>query len=163
MRRTLWFAILCGSVFAGCGTFVDFTPLNESPRPLSPRALGSVEVFSSGAPTRPHVDVALVEAVQTHSLNEQGTGLMVQRMREQAAAMGCDAIVLGGATDHQGAPPGSGWDLLDPGATKRQATCIVYEDSTSVHPFRTAPQRVAATPAREDVVRQHEDQEAPRD
>jgi hypothetical protein len=163
MRRTLWFAILAGSLFAGCGTFVDFTPLNDSPCPLSPRSPGSVEVFSSGAPTRPHVDVALVEAKQTHSLNEQGTGLMVQRMREQAAALGCDAIVLGSVTDHQGAQPGSGWDLLDPGATKRQATCIVYQDSTSVHPFRTAPERVAATPARQDVVPQREDYEAPRD
>ena len=75
------------------------------------------------------MDVGIVEAEQTHSFNEQGTGLMIRRMREQAAAIGCDAIVLGGATDHQGAQPGSGCDLLDPGSTKRQATCIVYDDS----------------------------------
>ncbi|MEA2697875.1 MAG: hypothetical protein QOI66_2146 [Myxococcales bacterium] len=120
--------LICASFLGGCGTYVGFTRINDPPYPLSPRAPRSVEVFSSGTPARPHVDVAVVEAEQTHSLNEQGTGLMIRRLREQAAAIGCDAIVLGGSTDHQGAQPGSGWDLLDPGSTKRQATCIVYDD-----------------------------------
>jgi len=163
MRSTLLLAILGGSLLVGCGTFVDFTPLNDPPRALSPRAPESVEVLSSGAPARPHVDVALVEAEQTHSLNEQGTGLMIRRMREQAAALGCDAIVLGGTTDHQGAQPGSGWDLLDPGATKRQATCVVYEDSEPVRPFRTARAAVAAPPRRDGVVLQRDDREEPAD
>jgi hypothetical protein len=87
-----------------------------------------VEVFASGPPSRPHVDVAIIEAVQTHSLNEQGTALMIQQLIAQAAAIGCDGIVLGGTTDHQGASPGRALSLLDPGSTKRQATCVVYDD-----------------------------------
>ena len=161
MRSTFCLAVLSGSLLGGCGTFVDFTPLNDPPHALSPRSAGTVEVLSSGAPARPHVDVAIVEAEQTRSLNEQGTGLMIRRMRERAAALGCDAIVLGGVTDHQGAGPGSGWDLLDPGATRRQATCIVYEDSEPVRPFRTAPSADAARPPTPGGVPQRTDREEP--
>lgn len=128
MRTTLLLVLPGTFVLVGCGTFVDFTPINDPPHALSPRRSSSVEVLSSGPPSRPHTDVAVLEAEQTHSFNEQGTGLMIERLRAQAAAIGCDAIVLGGATDHQGAQPGSGWDLLDPGSTKRQATCIVYDN-----------------------------------
>jgi len=128
MRSTLSSLLLAAPVLVGCGTYVDFTPLNQPPHALIARSPASVQVFASGPPARPHVDVAVIEAVQTHSLNEQGTGLMIERMRQQAAALGCDAIVLGGTTDHQGAQPGSGWDLLDPGSTKRQATCVVFDD-----------------------------------
>jgi hypothetical protein len=86
---------------------------------------------------------------------------MIQRMREQAAAIGCDAIVLGWVTDHEGAQPGSGWDLVDPGATHREATCIVYDDSPRVRPFKTAQPTGDATPPREGIVPQRADGEKP--
>jgi hypothetical protein len=154
-------SVLAGSLLGGCGTFVDFTPINEPPHPLQPRSSASVEVFSSGPPARPHVDVAIVEVEQTHSLNEQGTGLMIQRMREQAAAIGCDAIVLRGVTDHQGAQPGSGWDLLDPGSTKREATCVVYDDDPGVGSFNRAAPTTAPRPPRQGGAAQNVDMEAP--
>lgn len=162
MRAPLLLAVLAGSLLAGCGTFTDFTPINAPPHPLQPRSAASVEVFSSGPPARRHVDVALVEVEQTHSLNEQGTGLMIQRMREQAAAIGCDAIVLRGVTDHQGAQPGSGWDLVDPGSTKREATCVVYDDEPTVGSFRAAAPTAAEPPARRGGGAQNVDMEEPR-
>jgi hypothetical protein len=161
MRTPLLLFVL-GASLGGCGTFVDFTPINDPPHPLEPRSSASVEVFSSGPPARPHVDVALVEVEQTHSLNEQGTGLMIQRMREQAAAIGCDAIVLRGVTDHQGAQPGSGWDLVDPGSTKREATCIVYDEEPRVGSFRAATPTTAAPPPRRGGIAQSVDMEDPR-
>src|SRR4051812_10995932 len=103
MRLIFSIVILGGAFLGGCGTFVDFTPINDPPHPLRARPAQSVDLFSSGPPSAPHVDVAVIEVEQTHSLNAQGTALMIQRMREQAAAIGCDAIVLGGASDHQGA------------------------------------------------------------
>jgi hypothetical protein len=121
-----WICLALGVGLVGCGTFVTATTINPSPRPMRPRAPGEVEIYASSPPPRPHVDVAVLEVQQTRSLNEQGTDLMIQSLREQAGAMGCDAIFLGAMSDHQGAQPGSGWDLLDPGATIRQATCIVY-------------------------------------
>jgi hypothetical protein len=160
MRTPLLSVALSGALLGGCGTFVDFTPINTPPHALQPRSNESVEVLAS-PPARPHVDVALVEVEQTHSLNEQGTGLMIQRMREQAAAIGCDAIVLRGVTDHQGAEPGSGWDLLDPGSTKREATCIVYSDEEPVGSFRAATPTTSARPARQTAALQRVDMEEP--
>ena len=138
MRPILSLLVLGAPLVVGCGTYVGFTEINRPPHALSARSPRSVEVYSSSPPARRHVDVAIVEAEQTHSLNEQGTALMIRRMPEQAAAIGCDAIVLGGATDHDGAQAGTALALLDPGSTKRQATCIVYDDPPT-RPFtRTA-------------------------
>jgi hypothetical protein len=161
MRSPLASLVLTATLLGGCGTFVDFTQINDPPHPLQPRSSASVEVFSSGPPSRPHVDVAIVEVEQTHSLNEQGTGLMIQRMREQAAAIGCDAIVLRGVTDHQGALPGSGWDLVDPGSTKREATCVVYDDGEPPPRSFRATRPMAATEPQEGAVRQRVDAEEP--
>src|SRR3954468_19464243 len=92
--RIVPFDLLVGAlIFVGCGTFVDFTPLNAPPHELHARAASSVGIFSSGPPrSRAYVDVAVLEAEQTRGLNSQGTALMIQRLREQAAVMGCDAI-----------------------------------------------------------------------
>ncbi|HET6284965.1 MAG TPA: hypothetical protein VFH73_28670 [Polyangia bacterium] len=110
-------------LIAGCGTFVTDTPINPPPRPVSPRGYGSVAVFSSAPPTRSHVDVALIEVEQTHDLNTQGTDLMIQRLRERAGALGCDAVVIGGMRER-------GRDVhgFDSGSTTLHATCIVYDD-----------------------------------
>jgi hypothetical protein len=157
MRTDISLLVSGALLVAGCGTFVEFTPINSPPHLLSPRSPESVEMLSSGSPARPHVDVALLEVEQTHSFNEEGTGLMIRRLREQAAAMGCDAVVLGGVTDHQGAQPGSGWDLLDPGSTKRQATCVVYDDPEPVRSLEPARAPIAGA----EVVQQRRDNENP--
>jgi hypothetical protein len=46
-------------------------------------------------------------------------------------------------TDHQGARQGRALDLLDPGSTKRQATCIVYEDPPTREFSRTVTSRAS--------------------
>jgi hypothetical protein len=148
--------LLLATGLIGCGTFVTMTPVNLPPHAMVPRSPDSVEIFTSGPPATPHVDVALLEVEQTHSLNEQGTDVMLRRLREVAAANGCDAVVIGSVSERAGAPRGSGLALLDPGATKRQATCIVYgtpppstradtaemtptENATSIKPRPSAP------------------------
>jgi hypothetical protein len=132
---------ILSTLVTACGTFVTETPINRSPHLLSPRPPGSVEVFSSGPPPRSHVDVAFLEAEQTHGLNSQRTGLMIERLRARAADMGCDGIVIGGVREKDGAQPGSGWDILDPGSTTMHATCIVYRtESPGISPMNpTAP------------------------
>ena len=170
-RIALCLLALAGSApLAGCGTYTSFTPINSPPHEMTRRPASRIQVFSSGPPRRPYVDVAVIEVEQTHSLNEQGEALMIRRIREQAGAIGCDAVVLGGTTDHNGAQPGSGWDLIDPGSTKQTATCIVYEDNEDVRSFRRARGRARADdsedePARpvhsEGVILQQEDAEDP--
>jgi hypothetical protein len=107
---------------AGCGTFVTATPLNPPPRPLTPRGFESIQVYSSAPPSRPYIDVALLEVEQTHDLNQQGTDLMIQRLREQAGTMGCDAVVIGGMRER-----GRETNAFDSGSTTLHATCIVYK------------------------------------
>jgi hypothetical protein len=141
---------------AGCGTSVTATALNGGPD-LVPRPTRRVQVFASGPPHRPYRDVALLEVEQTHSLNEQGTALMIERLRERAAQLGCDGVVFGGFTERDGAQPGSGWDLIDPGATTLRATCIVFRDAPMV---RTAAS--VSRPATLDGNPQRSDWEEPR-
>jgi hypothetical protein len=86
-------------VVAGCGTTVTSTMINASPKPLVPRAPESVEVFTSGPPQRPYVDVAYLEAEQTTDMSIDGTGAFITKLRRHAAEMGCDGVVLGAPTN----------------------------------------------------------------
>jgi hypothetical protein len=105
----------------GCGTFVTVTPLRDRMR--EPRAPESVEVFASGPPQRPHVDIALLEVEQTESWNSQGTHLMLRRLREAAGKLGCDAVVITGKSEHSGDDD----HIFDPSSHSLLASCLVYE------------------------------------
>ncbi len=107
-------------VVTGCGTWVTDTPINPAPRPLFARGYESVEVFSSAPPARAHVDVALLKVDQTNAIDDHLGELMIQRLRERAGAMGCDAVFIG-QTQERAAP-----DLLISGSRTMMATCIVY-------------------------------------
>ena len=126
-------------VLGGCGTYVETTPLNAAPRALSPRPAEQVEVYSSAPPARAHVDAALIQASQTNGTSAE-TAEMVAKIREQAGRMGCDAIVISGASERAGAPGDA--HLLDPGTHLLLATCIVYLEPAQVR----TPAAVAASP-----------------
>jgi hypothetical protein len=99
---------------------VDTTALNTPPRPLSQRSTEDVEVFSGSPPVKAHVDLALIEAYQSN-----GKGVLAELLaaiREKAGEMGCDAIVITGASER----PSGNKSLLDPGSHQMLATCIVY-------------------------------------
>jgi hypothetical protein len=125
MSISSWLAVSIVAL-TGCGTFISETPVNRPPRLLSPRPAETVEIFTSSPPVTPHVDVALLEVEQTHGLNARGTAIMLTSLRERAGELGCDAVFIGGFSEHTGAPPGDGLHLLDPGSTKLHATCIAY-------------------------------------
>jgi len=105
---------------------VTETYINGPPPTMSPRGRHSVLVYASGPPSRPHMDVAILQVSQTHGLNEQGLDLMIDRLRTRAAQLGCDGVVVGGIRERDGIPPGSAYYLLDPGATTLHGTCIVF-------------------------------------
>jgi hypothetical protein len=154
-RRALWLlALAVAAPLAGCGTYTNFTPINSPPHELTSRPSSRVQVFASGRPRRPYVDVAVIQVEQTHGLNEQGAQLMIDSIRAQAAALGCDAVVLGGITDHAGARSGSALALLDPGSTKQTAACIVYEDKEDVRSFRRTKARARAADGEEEQQRE---------
>ena len=90
MSRVFVFVMVCGA--AACGPTVSVTPLNSSPRPLARRPAGSVEMFTAAAPARPYVEVAVLQASGGQTEEHYAA------LREEAGAIGCDALVVTGAS-----------------------------------------------------------------
>jgi hypothetical protein len=96
-------ALALALALTGCATLapqITEEQLNPAPRPLLTRTPDQVEVLSSGAPARPHVDFAVFHAVGGNFAN-------LDELRAMAAKQGCDALVLDGG----------------------HATCVVYTGS----------------------------------
>ncbi len=141
---TLACTCTCTCTCAGCaGSFVEATPLNAPPRALVARAPGSVEVYSSTAPTRPHVDIALLRADRPN-YGDIDTPRLVQALLEQAAKLGCDALFISGTAQRQAAS--DELRFLDPGSTSLLATCIAYLPGTA-SPVPAGPASRAAANA----------------
>jgi hypothetical protein len=102
-------------------TSVNYSPINPSPRALSPRAPATVEMFASGPPARPHVDVGII-TVEEGSTGESTPQELLGLLRENAARQGCDGLVV--------APPSSKTesDLFAYTYSRRvySGACIVY-------------------------------------
>ncbi len=119
---------------AGCGTTVQFTPTNASPRPLVARSADSVAIITTGTPNQPYVEVGLLEARQESAASSDEMPEIIQAMRQEAATIGCDAVVLNGRadtyqssvhTDSQGRVHGSGTTLEG-----YIGTCIVFAETS---------------------------------
>lgn len=137
--KTSKLACLAVLALAGCGTSIKTTAINSPPRPMQPRPPETVELFTSGPPARQHVDVAIIEAEEQSSLSVSDTGDVVRSLREHGAEMGCDAVVVGGASSRDpGVRDMESWINEDPKGRKGfYATCIVY----------TAPPAPVSAPA----------------
>ena len=113
---------------AACGTSIRETVINTPPRQMAPRPIESVEMFTSGAPARPHVDVAFLEAEEASSLSTSETHDMLNALRKRGAERGCDAIVVGGLSSRDPSLNDTETWLVDrpKGRKGIYATCIVY-------------------------------------
>ena len=86
---------------AACGTSIHTTPLNASPRPMAPRPIEDVELYTSGPPAAAHVDVALIEVEEASQWSTADTAEVIHDLRQRAAELGCDAVVVGGTAARQ--------------------------------------------------------------
>lgn len=132
MTKTLASTLTTALLFiAACGTSIKPTALNPAPHPMYARPAAAVEVFTSGAPPRPHVDVALLEAEESSRFSTADTGDMIGALRTRAGAMGCDAVVISGATSRDpGMRDSEAWLYENRHERKGLfATCIVYSDA----------------------------------
>ena len=116
----------------GPGTFVYATPLEASPRRLQPRATASVQVFASAAPSEPHVHVALLEVRRDAGSPRGGLDPLIQRVREKAGELGCDAVCIGPRSSPASPAPAPSSARLDAPAPLLLARCIVF---TRTQPF----------------------------
>jgi hypothetical protein len=80
--------------FTACGVSVAETPINQPPAPMTARPSTSVELFTSGPPARPHVDVAMLQADPQSGLANDSTDNLISTLRERAGSMGCDGLVV---------------------------------------------------------------------
>ena len=66
---------------------------------MSARDPRSVEVFATRRPSRPYVEVAMLEAQQASVYSTDSAEEVMGKLREYAAKKGCDAIIIGGPND----------------------------------------------------------------
>jgi hypothetical protein len=89
-----------------------------------------VEVFSSGRPERPFVEVGIIETQQQSMYSLDKPDAVFAELREEAGRQGCDALILLGTNDGMqvvvGQYGGSGQTLKG-----YRATCAVYKDATA--------------------------------
>ena len=117
------------SVLAGCGTRVDYTPLRAGGA-MRPRPASQVEVFLTQKPPRPYVEVGLLEARQESTLSLDGQSGIIEELREEAAEIGCDGlIVTGGANETTGHADQHGGYVTE--LKGYRAVCIVWAPSAS--------------------------------
>jgi hypothetical protein len=91
------FALILG--LTACGTSIRQIHTNAPPRPLAPRPVETVEVFTATVPQRPFVEVAYFEAQQESQISLDDSGDVFMKLRAQAAQVGCDGLIINGAND----------------------------------------------------------------
>ncbi|HEX4451243.1 MAG TPA: hypothetical protein VH143_10260 [Kofleriaceae bacterium] len=110
--------LVASTLAAGCfpSTISSMSAtLNPAPRPMAARAAADVELFTSGAPARPHVDV---ELLWIDSGVDHGIAELLAQARLEGARHGCDGVVVGNMQI-------VGYDK-SPDARIAIATCIAY-------------------------------------
>ena len=111
------------ALLAACGPKVSVTPLNPSPRPFTARHPMSVEIYTTGLPQRPYVEVAALSAKGGNAEEH------VPAMRDEAGKMGCDALVF---TTMPRDATATGYNWKTGGVTSTSAnsgstaTCVVW-------------------------------------
>jgi len=137
-----WLVVLGVIGGAGCGVEAAATLLNNPPHPFRPRPPETVGMFSSAPPTRPHVDVALIESDEESENSFASTAALLAKMRERAAELGCDALVIGHEYSNQ--------DVLLSSLTGKShqargfsGTCIMYTDAGAPPPVAAPSASIA--------------------
>ena len=132
------FAALLPAV-AACGTATTVAVTNPSPRPLVARPPAEVQVFSSTPPSRPFVEVAIIQARQESAYSVDEMPEIIAAMRDEAARVGCDAVLLHGASDKV-VPVGDKWGST---ATVEGfwGACIVFTVEPEMPAYLAAPAR----------------------
>jgi hypothetical protein len=104
-------------------------PLNPPPRPVSPRTPAQVEIFTASAPTRPFVEIGLIQAGIASDYSDSGMFDLMQALRDEGARHGCEAVVVSGESKMATAQGNA-----ITGATSHERTsgfraaCIMYSD-----------------------------------
>lgn len=135
-------------MLCACGTRLAYMPLNKAPRAMKARSPGDMEVFTTSMPSRSFTEVGMIEAQQESIYSTESTQQVFARMREEAAARGCDALIVQGSNDSV-----QGYGGHDSSTTRTlkgyRGTCIVYnEDDGARAPAEAEAEAPKTTDAR---------------
>ena len=112
-----------------CGTHIRSTTLNVSPKPMVPRSPNDVQVFASTRPVAGYVEVAMLQGRQESVYSRDEVPDIIGKLRDEAAAMGCDGLILEGRDDITRGDDDGDWHTFE-GFT---GTCIMFVDEVA-HP-----------------------------
>ncbi|HXJ22548.1 MAG TPA: SH3 domain-containing protein [Polyangia bacterium] len=90
-------ACLAAVAFGGCASTnpVMYMQINPPPRPMVPRPFEQVDMFLVTPPSRPHVDVAMLQAFGWPGASDPiQLQMMLGQLLEGAAQRGCDAVLV---------------------------------------------------------------------
>ncbi|MCE9579125.1 MAG: hypothetical protein K8W52_38740 [Deltaproteobacteria bacterium] len=100
MRTNLsFFASLLLVAATACGTTTRFIATNPSPQPLVAKPASAVQVYTTGVPELPYVEVGIIQGRQSSELSFDEMPKIISAMRADAGKAGCDALLINGASD----------------------------------------------------------------
>jgi len=133
MKTNHLLAIALAVTSVACGIRTSFTPTNVPPHPLSPRPESSVEMFTSGTPKRPYVEVGLVSSEHAGYWSSATDSEVMLGLRKQGAEFGCDAVVVTAETGRVVGSYGGG-NVNTYTLKNFRAVCAVYTDTDTAAP-----------------------------
>ena len=91
------------------------------------RSPQSVQIFKTNKPTRHYVEVGIVTSRPTGGFSSAQTGDVIAGLREKAAEVGCDAVIITGTrSDVYGAANSTTITVSE--KQEFQGMCIVYSE-----------------------------------
>jgi hypothetical protein len=131
-------ALILSLLIVGCGgAELGFTPLQAAPRPLYARTGAQVELFLAARPTRPFVEIGMI---QSQGGSSSGQASILAEMRGIAGQHGCDGLIIlgiAGTNEAANAAPGAiGAASTDEGY---RGSCIVYSEAAPAVAAAAAP------------------------
>jgi hypothetical protein len=115
------------ALFTGCEGHLFYTPLVASPHPLPPRPPATVETFVVTPPARPHTNIGFLQG--TGRLADRGVDDAITRVRDEAARLGCDGIIILSIDRRAGRH----------GHPSVEASCFIYTAPSAAPPGATPP------------------------
>jgi hypothetical protein len=102
--------ILSMAFCAGCGVDISYSPSNTPPHPMVARAPETVEVYRLAPNDRPYVEAGVLDETGYWG---GGTENADRLLRQKAAEIGCDALVIQGYVQ---------------GGARYRAICLAYKN-----------------------------------
>jgi len=127
------YGLLLSLALCACGTSLSYIPTSDAPRKQRARSADQVEIFMTGAPERPYVEVGMIESQQEKmSLDDEQD--VIAKMRAYAGEQGCDALAIFSGNDATVSHGGSNVNNVTTLKGYR-GSCLVYTGQPAAAPF----------------------------